>query len=190
VTATALAFFVQPRYLVPAVAALAVFAGAGLADLPARLRRPATLLVAVLLVGPVLVAIPGPRTMFHPREPVEHRIAGQWIDRVAGPDDRIMTRSLGIAFYAGREAVPLPVASVAETVRFARHHGVEYLVVDEFLLREFRPALAPLFEPGPWPGLELGHEFRVAERLTRIFRVVDPAPDTPDPPTLGFVGDG
>ena len=190
-TATCLGFFVQARYLVPAVAMLAILAGVGLVELRPAWRRGGFYGALVLLVVPIVVAIPSEGSMFDTREPVEHQIAGDWLADNAPVGARIMTRSLVTEFYSSRKAVAVPYGSIAETVRFAYHHGVEYLVVDEFLMRRFRPQLAPLFAAGPWPGLELVHELRYRDRLTRIFALDPPPPiDSPDPPGLGFVGDG
>lgn len=189
-TATSLAFFVQARYLMPVTAGLVLLAGVGLARLRGRVAWVAGGVSALLLFGAVAVAVTDDGyTMFRPREPVEHRLAGEWIERNAESDDRVMTRSLVTEFYAERRAVVVPMGSVDQVTRFARHHGVEYLVADLYLFRTFRPELAPLFGDGPWPGLELAHEFEVDGRATRIFRIVVPAPDTDEPPLLGFVGD-
>lgn len=190
-TATCLGFFVQSRYLVPAVGVLCVLAGVGLVELRPRWRRIGLYGALVLLIVPVLVDIPRDEGIFAAREPVEHQLAGEWLADNTPVGSRIMTRSLVTEFYSARKAVALPFGSVDETIRFAYHHGVEYLVVDEFLMRRFRPQLAPLFEPGPWPGLRLVEGFRHDGRLTRIFELDPPPPvDSADPPGLGFVGDG
>ncbi len=190
-TATCLGFFVQSRYLVPAVGVLAVLAGVGLAELRPRWRRVGVAAAVALLVVPVLVDVPRDDGIFATREPVEHQLAGEWLADNTPVGSRIMTRSLVTEFYSARKAVAPPFGSIDETIRFAYHHGVDYIVVDEFLMRRFRPQLAPLFEPGPWPGLRLVHGFRYRGRLTRMFALDPPPPlDSADPPGLGFVGDG
>lgn len=190
-TATCLGFFVQPRYLIPAAGVLTILSGVGLAQLGARWRRWAFWGALVLLVVPVVIDIPRQGGVFDSREPVEHQIAGEWLADNAPAGARIMTRSLVTEFYSARKAVALPYGSIAETVRFAYYHGVDYLAVDEFLMERFRPQLRPLFEEGPWPGLELAHEFSYRGRLTRIFALDPPPPvDSDNPPGLGFVGDG
>ena len=190
-TATCLGFFVQSRYLVPATGALCVLAGLGLAGLRPRWRAGAAVVAALLLVVPLVAEAGRDPGGFATREPVEHQVAGEWLARNTAADSRVMTRSLVTAFYAQRVALAPPFASLDETLRYARHHGVDHLVVDEFLMYRFRPQLTPLLGPGPWPGLRLEHAFHERGRLTRIF-ALDPAPtsDSPDPPPLGFVGDG
>lgn len=190
-TATCLGFFVQSRYLVPAVGVLCVLAGLGLAGLRPRWRAGAAVVAALLLTVPLVAEVGRDPGMFATREPVEHQEAGEWLARNTAADSRVMTRSLVTAFYAQRLTLAPPFASLDETLRYARHHGVDHLVVDEFLMYRFRPQLTPLLGPGPWPGLRLEHAFQERGRLTRIF-ALDPAPtaDSPDPPPLGFVGDG
>lgn len=190
-TATSLAFFTQPRYLVPAASVLCTLAGVGLADLRPRWGRWAAWGALALLAVPIAIDMPRSGGIFDPSEPVEHRVAGEWLADHAPGDARIMTRSLVTELYAQRRAVALPYASLEDTVSFAAHHGVELLVVDRPLVERFRPALRPLLDDGPWPGLRLVHEASPGGHLTRIFALDPPAPtDSVDPPGLGFVGDG
>lgn len=187
----ALAFFVLPRYLIPSSALLIALAGVGLAALPSRAQRPVGVLTGLLLVGALIGGLGAPGHLGAPREPVEHLLVGEWLAEHAEPGDTLMTRNQVTEHAAGLEIVPLPAASVAETVRFARHFGVNWLVVDEYRLRYLRPQLDPLFDDGPWPGLRLEHELVVEGRLTRVF-VLDPAPDedvAPPPGDASFVAD-
>jgi 4-amino-4-deoxy-L-arabinose transferase-like glycosyltransferase len=61
------------------------------------------------------------------------------------PPGKLMTRWARIAFYADREWLGVPKASIEEIVGTAREHGVRYLVVDE-ALADLRPSLQPLIE--------------------------------------------
>jgi hypothetical protein len=191
--ATALGFFVQPRYLTPALGPLCVMAGVALPLLRHSGRRVwgAVAIIGVLiLVVPVVDDIPADEGIFATYEPVEHELAGEWLAAHAAPEARVMTRSMVVEFYAGRPTVAMPAASLADMLAFARHHGVEYLVLDEFLMWRFRPQFLSLFDPGPWPGLRLVHELTYEGRVTRIF-ALDPVPTelSINPPGLGFVGD-
>ncbi|MGI8938794.1 MAG: hypothetical protein ACR2JF_11395 [Iamia sp.] len=190
-TATCLGFFVQSRYLIPAVGVLCVLAGVGLARLRPSWRTAGLIGAIGLLALPLLFDASRSEGPFATREPVEHQVAGEWLAAHSPVDSRIMTRSLVTEFYAARTAVPPPFGTLAEALRFARHHGVDYLVVDELQTHRFRPQLTSLLEPGPWPGLRLVHGLRQDGRLTRIF-ALDPAPsgNTANPPGLGFAGDG
>jgi hypothetical protein len=188
----ALAFFVLPRYLIPTSALLVALAAVGLVRLPRQAQVPVTAVTLVLLVGALLGGLGAPSNLGAPREPVEHRIVGEWLARHAEPGDTLMTRNQVTEHHAGLEIVPLPAASVPEVVRFARHYGVDWIVVDEYRLRYLRPQLDALFDDGPWPGLRLEHELVVDGRLTRVF-VLDPQPDpdevAPPPGDASFVAD-
>lgn len=59
-----------------------------------------------------------------------YKEAGELIQRVAGPQKRIMnTRTVLPAFYADATAVQLPWASYEQTTNYARLKSVDYLVV-------------------------------------------------------------
>ncbi len=191
--ATALGFFVQPRYLTPALGPLCVLVGVAI-PLLRRSGRRTWAVVAIIgvltLAAPVVDDIPADRGIFDNHEPVEHEVAGEWLAANTAPGARVMTRSMVLEFYARRPTVAMPAASLTATLTFARHHGAEYLVIDEFLMSRFRPQLMPLLGPLPWPGLRLVHELTHDHRVTRIF-ALDPAPSQTsiDPPGLDFVGD-
>lgn len=191
--ATALGFFVQPRYLTPALGPACVLAGVALSLLRRSGRRAwtaALIIGALTLVVPVVDDISADKGIFDSHEPVEHELAGRWLAANTELDARVMTRSMVIQFYARRPTVAMPAASLTDTLTFARHHGAEYLVIDEFLMSRFRPQLLPLLGPGPWPGLRLVHELSHDDRVIRIF-ALDPSPSqmSVDPPGLDFVGD-
>lgn len=190
--AVPLGFFVQPRYLTPISALLCILAGLGLTLLPARWRRPTGVLVVVSLVLSLYVGFGGPRAFLAPREQIEHRIAGEWLDANAAADARVMTRNLVVDFYADRQMVPMPYSSLSRMIEFARDTGTDYIVADQYQLARQRPQFLPLFKAGPWPGLRLVHEFVAAGRLTRIFTLDPPAPAGAEqelPEDVGFVGD-
>lgn len=188
----AMAFFVLPRYLIASAALALPLAAVGLMTTSRPARHVVAVATGVLLVAGLLGGLGAPDHLGDPREPVEHRLVGEWLAEQAEPDDRLMTRNQVTQHYAGLPIVPLPAASPPEVLRFARHHGVDWLVVDEYRLRYLRPQLDPLFEDGPWPGLRLVHEIEVQGRLTRVFRL-DPPPDPehvpPPPGDASFVAD-
>jgi len=188
---TPIAFFVLPRYLIPVAALMIALAGVGGAHLSRRWRTPVVAIVGISLIVALLGGLGFPSSLGAPREPTEHRIVGEWLHANAPFGSSVMTRNQVTEHYSELTLVPLPAAPQDEVLRFARHYGVDYLVVDEYRLRYLRPELDRLFEPGPWPGLRLVHTTEVDGRLTRVF-VLDPAPqgDTADPPTdASFVAD-
>ena len=102
-----------------------------------------------------------------------------------------MTRSLVVDYYADRVMIPMPYSSMSSLLHYARAHGVDYVVADEYQLRSQRPHFHRLFEPGPWPGLRVVWTDHQDGRLTRIFALDPPAEgDGGDAPSdVGFVGD-
>jgi 4-amino-4-deoxy-L-arabinose transferase-like glycosyltransferase len=190
--ATALAFFVQPRYLIVAVALATPLVGAAIAALSVTWRRP------VMLAGVALLALSSVQAFhseaagwWHPSEHGDQREAGEWIAANTRPGDRVMTRSMVVEYYAERPTMAIPYASVDEILRYARHYGARYLVVDWYTAVRLRPQLEPLRTTDRIPGLRLAHEVRAEGRTTRIF-ALDPPPPSVGPigSSLGFVGDG
>jgi hypothetical protein len=188
---TALAFFVQPRYLVLAVAMVTALSGVGLACASRRWRP-------VLAVGALALAALASVDGFHghagwgtPADFTDQRLAGEWIAAHAGRDDRVVTRSMVVDFYAERETVALPYADLDEVLAFARHYGARYLVADSAHIGRFRPQLRMLLEDDEVEGLRLVHEARAEGRWARVWEL-DPVPPPSDEqgPLLGFMGDG
>ncbi|NLG49443.1 MAG: glycosyltransferase family 39 protein [Chloroflexi bacterium] len=62
---------------------------------------------------------------------IEHRLVGEYLQPTVSRDTVIMARYPAIAFHADTQWVPTPSASWAETLRYARHKGVDYFVLDE-----------------------------------------------------------
>lgn len=189
---TALAFFVQPRYLVVVPAVGAVLAGVGIVHLPRRARAAVIGLALVLCAAMSVQAFRGDDAgWWHPDEHTDQRLAGEWIADHTDPDERIMTRSLVVAHYGERHAVPIPYDDLDTILDFARHYGVRYLVVDSAHVERLRPQLVPLLTTDDdVDGLRLVHELRAEGRTSRVF-ALDPAPPPTDErgPTLGFMGD-
>jgi hypothetical protein len=195
--ATALAFFVQPRYLVVTTAAACVLAGAELADLAPRWRRPAAATAAGLLLAGSLAAFAGPGGWWHPVDHTDQRRAGEWLAAHAGPGDRVMARSFVVEYYAERPTVAMPYDDVAGIVAFARHWGARWLVVDQTSAGRLRPQVLPLLTAGEAgqrpvpPGLRPVHAITDEGRTTRVFALEPAAPPSREPaPSLGFMGDG
>jgi hypothetical protein len=190
--ATALAFFVQPRYLVVTSALATVFVGVAVPTLGRAWVRPVLAGGLALLVLSSVAGFRSPTAgWWHPSEGLDQREAGEWIAANAGPDDRIMTRSMVVEFYAQRPAMAIPYAEMGEIIAYARHYGAQYIVVDWYTIVRLRPQLEPLKDPNfVVPDLRLVWQERVEGRTSRIY-AVEPAPGTDAPmgPPLGFVGD-
>jgi hypothetical protein len=189
--ATALAFFVQPRYLLTTVALATVLVGVGVAAVSPRWRRPVLAGAVALLVLSSVQAFDGQAGWGHPTDQTDHMQAGRWVAAHTRPGDRIMARSMVVEYYAHRPTVAIPDTDYEGILRFARHYGVQYLVLDQNTTGRLRPQLVLLQLFPRMPGVRLVHEARAEGRTTRIF-ALDPAPsrDAPMGPSLGFVGDG
>jgi 4-amino-4-deoxy-L-arabinose transferase-like glycosyltransferase len=190
--ATALVFFVQPRYLVVMVALAMVLVGAGVATL-SRVPRRAVMVgvMALLALSSVQAFRGGAGGWWHPSDHSDQRQAGEWIAAHTGPDDRVMTRSMVVEYYADRPTIAIPYADLDEIVDYARHYGARYMVVDWYTVVRLRPQLVALRHADEVAGLRLVHEVRAEGRTTRVF-ALEPAPPSAAAmgPPLGFVGDG
>ena len=91
--ATALAFFVQPRYLIVTVALAAVLAGGVVPTLTDRWRAPAVAGVLVVLAVSTATTFAGRGGWWHPGDHTDQRAAGEWVAARTAPADRVMTRS-------------------------------------------------------------------------------------------------
>jgi hypothetical protein len=190
--ATALAFFVQPRYLIVAVALATPLVGAAIAALSTAWRQPVMLAVVALLALSSVQAFHSEGAgWWHPSDHSDQREAGEWIAANTRPGDRVMTRSMVVDYYAERPTMAIPYASMNEILRYARHYGARYLIVDWYTAVRLRPQLKPLRTTDRMPGLRLAHDVRAEGRTTRIF-ALDPPPPSVGPigSALGFVGDG
>jgi hypothetical protein len=189
---TALAFFVQPRYLIVAVALATPLVGAAIAALTGVWRRLVMLAVVGLLALSSVQAFRSEAAgWWHPSDHSDQREAGEWIAANTRPGDRVMTRSMVVDFYAKRPTMAIPYASMDEILRYARHYGARYLVVDWYTAVRLRPQLAPLRTTDRIPGLRLAHEVRAEGRTTRVFALDPPPPSVaPIGSSVGFVGDG
>jgi hypothetical protein len=191
--ATALAFFVQPRYLLVTVALATVLVGTTVASWTTRHRRKLVGGGAALLVLGSVLAFYGAGGWWHPADHTDQRRAGEWLSAHTDPGEPIMTRSMIVAYYADRPTVAMPYADLDQILAFARHYGARYLVADAYTVDKLRPQLASLREGDTPPGLRLVHEVVAEGKTTRIF-ALSPPPPTPaaddPPPSLGFMGDG
>lgn len=190
--ATALAFFVQPRYLMVTAAFATVFVGVAVASLSRAWFTPVVIGALVLLVCSTLAGFRSPGAgWWHPSEGLDQRRAGEWIAANADPHDRLLTRSMVVEYYAERPAMAIPYAEIGEVVDYARYYGARYVVVDWYTLVRLRPQFAALRDPAyEVPGLRLVWWQRVEGRTTRIYEVEPtPPPGRPMGVPLGFVGD-
>ena len=180
----------QGRFALPAVPALALLASRAVATPGRRFARAAAL--AALALG-VVFAVASMADAF--RTPFDgdfamDRRAGEWLAHVASPGDVVEDRKPFVAFYAGCPHRALATGGYEAVVSGAVHDRVRWLVLQEFVVRQLRPDLAPLLD-----GADVrAHEPRLSLRYAgadpvhgslAIFRVRQP--DEPPDSTPPFV---
>ena len=100
------------------------------------------------------------------------RDVGLWMQENIPSDAVIMARDLSIAVYAERDWVPSPHAEYERYIGYARTHGADYLVADEWELTALRPHLGFLLNTGQPPDdLALAYEYRDEKGLTVVYRI-------------------
>jgi hypothetical protein len=94
-------------------------------------------------------------------------------------------------YYADRRGVPIPYASPQEVLRFADHHGVDYIVADSYSYRGLRPQLIEWTRGSAPPGYRIVYESERSGRRVVVLEAVETVPtESPNPPGIGFMGDG
>jgi 4-amino-4-deoxy-L-arabinose transferase-like glycosyltransferase len=183
-----LTFRIWPRYLLPMTPVLLLWAARGVTALEDWIRQTSTMigqekapmrrwvlwLPGILLSIPllaILVAKPIKARMLV-QYPVEYRAAGNWMDENLPADALILTRKPEVSYYAKRLMHPVPNEELPAIVRYARSHGIDYLVVDEFYIST-RPKLAFLLDQDHFPEeLRLLYEEKAPnDRKVRIFQI-------------------
>ena len=189
-TATALAFFVQVRYLIPATAFCCILAGLAFAELRGRASKIALALGAILFGLSLLAAVQGSDGFLNRREPVELRVAGEWLEENTPSDARVMTRSMVLEYYADRRAVAIPYASPDEVLDFAAANGVDYIVADSYSFRQLRPQLIDWARGHAPEGYSIVYRDQRSSRNVIVLKADAASTGAKDPPGIGFMGDG
>lgn len=177
-----LVFHIWYRYLLVAVPIFAIWAAAGLEEAGTyietrwmygspRLRWIPLVCVLVPLAG-LMIAKPV-RSRLLVTYPLEYHRVGEWLRENTETDEVVMVRKPEIAFYADRLMAPLPNEPYPCVSRFARHHGIRTLVLDEYMI-ESRPKVKFLLDADPLPeGIELVHTDVTGGRRTKVFRMLE-----------------
>jgi len=76
----------------------------------------------------------------------EMRATGSWLHFFGKPNALVMDRKVYVAFFAGMRHVQLPADDYDTVIDYAVKNGVDYLVVEEYVVEKLRPAMAPLLD--------------------------------------------
>ena len=145
----ALALSAQPRFVLSAIPALAILAALPFTSVSGRNARLA--IGAAWLAGAAWCGARNARDLVLPFDGYEqaHKEAGEWLSRAGEPNASVMDRKPYVAFYAERPYRVMPDEHYDTLIDAAVTQGVRYLVVDEGVIRIFRPQLLPLlFDQG------------------------------------------
>ncbi|MBA7671037.1 hypothetical protein ES703_79188 [subsurface metagenome] len=106
--------------------------------------------------------------------PYEYKIMGQWMkENINDIENKIvMSRKLGVPFYAGARYEPLYYGEYPGLITYARSRKVDYLVIDDWTIPKTRPQFAFLLkEDKKHPGLELVDTVRYKDRKTVLYKI-------------------
>ncbi len=156
-----LSSYQEPRYVMAAVAACALWAARGVVvtadQFHSKSLRTLPLAAAVLFQAILTAFSIAPDVVgATPRMPREYKLAGEWLAEHAEPG-LIITRKPQVGFYADMPTTgPGEQESIAALLERARRIDAKYLVVDERYTAQIAKPLAPLLDPAKAPpGLEV-----------------------------------
>ena len=139
-----LALSAQPRFVLSVIPALALLATVALALSPRGLWRGVVVALGISgLAWRGTTAVPEFTRTFEGYLGAE-RDAGEWLSGVSGPGDAVMDRKPSVAFYASRPYRVIPDDPYERIVEYALRERIRYLVLEQGVVRLFRPQLAPL----------------------------------------------
>jgi len=183
-------FIVDSRYFVPFVPIIIIWAARGIVETsawfaglskdadpaaPAADKRRG-LLETALVILVIMSFIPFTFRSFlrNEAEANIYRETGSWIRANLPKDSVLVCRKPWIPFYAGKEQVALPFASLDKILKYARYKGANYLIADENETGE-RPGMKALLEENyPVKDLKITHKFtdKCGKRIF-IYQILD-----------------
>jgi len=103
-------------------------------------------------------------------QPIEHKIAGEWLKNNIGSGKTIMERRPWVSFYSGGRFVYLPYADYEDTIGYGCKNKVDFLVVDSRYLERLRPQLKNLLNDN-FRDLDLTYTNNVNGKILKIFKL-------------------
>ena len=106
-------------------------------------------------------------------DPVEQKTAGLWLKEHEAGDKIIMSRNHAVDFYAGNyniaESVTIPTNSLDRVLAYAKHRGVNYIVLNERYLQDYSDLGFLIKGTAEIPeGLKLLYKVKDASGLTTV----------------------
>ena len=136
----------QGRFALAAVPALAIAASLPLVAEPVLWRRGAAAALALFGAAACGWALADAfRTPFDGGQVTDRR-AGEWLAHVAQPGDVIIDRKPFVAFYAGCRHRVLADGTYDALLDDVVTSGARWLVLEDYVVRQMRPQLAPLLD--------------------------------------------
>jgi hypothetical protein len=140
------------RYPQTMVPSLAIFAAIGTAWIlsrmsQSRLQRMLALVLSLVMAVGLVWCWRGPSghaLQFEDGPIFAFRGAGAWLAAHGRPGALIMDRKPYIPFFAGMRRTPMPDDDYETLVNYARRTGVDYIVVEEYLMWTIRKQFVPL----------------------------------------------
>lgn len=106
--------------------------------------------------------------------PYEYKIMGQWMkENINDIENKIvMSRKIGVPFYAGTKHEPLYYGEYPELIIYAGSRGVDYLVIDQWTIPKTRPQFSFLLEDNTkHPDLQLVHTIKYESRKIVLYKI-------------------
>ena len=106
--------------------------------------------------------------------PYEYKIMGQWMkENINDIEDKIvMSRKIGVPFYAGAKHEPLYYGEYPGLIIYAGSRKVDYLVIDQWTIPRTRPQFSFLLEDNTkHPDLQLVHTIRYESRKIVLYEI-------------------
>ncbi|MBA7630966.1 hypothetical protein ES703_38493 [subsurface metagenome] len=106
--------------------------------------------------------------------PYEYKIMGQWMkENINDIENKIvMSRKMGVPFYAGAKHEPLYYGEYPELIIYAGSRRVDYLVIDQWTIPRTRPQFSFLLEDNTkHPDLQLVHTIKYESRKIVLYKI-------------------
>lgn len=106
--------------------------------------------------------------------PYEYKIMGQWMkENINDIENKIvMSRKMGVPFYAGAKHEPLYYGEYPELIIYAGSRRVDYLVIDQWTIPTTRPQFSFLLEDNTkHPDLQLVHTIKYESRKIVLYEI-------------------